>query len=225
MDYLRRAVRVAAKDLRLEFRTGEKMSSMGFFAVLLLVVLHFSFDFSGMEFADVGIGVLWVAVTFSGIVGLGHSFVVEREDGCLLGLLLCPGDRSAVYLGKLLSNLVFIGVVEALVLPLAAFLFNFDLLPVLLPLGGVMLLYTIGFASLGTFLSAMSARTRRGEFLLTILLFPLILPVILSSVRAAGGVLEGRGLGEVKLFLAFNACYDLIMIVLGLLFFEYVVEE
>lgn len=223
--YLRRAALMAGKDLRLEFRSGEKLSSMGFFAVLLLVVLHFSFDFSRMEFEDVGIGVLWVSLTFAGIVGLGHSFVVEREDGCLLGLLLCPGDRSAVYLGKLLSNLVFVGLVELVVLPLSAILFNYDLLSILLPLAGVMALYTLGFVTLGTFLSAMSARIRRGEFLLTILLFPLLIPVIMSSVRAAGGVLAGRGLAEVKLYLIFNACYDLIMFVLGLLFFEYVVEE
>ncbi|MGD8376858.1 MAG: heme exporter protein CcmB [Acidobacteriota bacterium] len=225
MIYLRRAGRMALKDLRLEFRTGEKLSSMAFFAVLLVVVLHFAFDFSQMEFEDVGIGVLWVSVTFAGIVGLGHSFVVEREDGCLMGLLLCPGDRSAVYLGKFLSNLVFVLLVEALVLLLSAFLFNFSLGPVILPLAGVMLLYTLGFVALGTFLSAMSARTRRGEFLLTILLFPLIIPVILSSVGAAGGIIEGRPLEEIRLSLVFNGVYDLIMLVLALLFFEYVVEE
>lgn len=225
MEFVRRAGRVALKDLRLEWRTGEKLSSMGFFSILLLVVLHFSFDFSRVGFEDVGVGVVWVSITFAGIVGLGHSFVVEREDGCLMGLLLCPGDRSAVYLGKFLSNLVFVGLVEALVLPLAAFLFNYDLVPVLLPFSLVMLLYTVGFVALGTFLSAMSARTRRGEFLLTILLFPLLIPVIMSSVRAAENILGGRSLADVKLFLIFNACYDLIMLVLSLLFFEYVVEE
>lgn len=225
MIYLRRAGRMALKDLRLEFRTGEKLSSMAFFAVLLVVVLHFAFDFSQMEFEDVGIGVLWVSVTFAGIVGLGHSFVVEREDGCLMGLLLCPGDRSAVYLGKFLSNLIFVLLVEALVLLLSAFLFNFSLGPVIVPLAGVMLLYTLGFVALGTFLSAMSARTRRGEFLLTILLFPLIIPVILSSVGAAGGIIEGRPLEEIRLSLIFNGVYDVIMLVLALLFFEYVVEE
>lgn len=225
MGYLRRSARMALKDLQLEWRTREKLSSMAFFSVLLLVVLHFSFDFTGMQFEDVGIGVLWVSVTFAGIVGLGHSFVQEREDGCLMGLLLCPGDRSAVYLGKLLSNLVFVLMVEALVVLLAAFLFNFDLGPVFLPLGSVMLLYTLGFVTLGTFLSAMSARTRRGEFLLTILLFPLIIPVIMTSVGAAGGILAGKPLSEIKVPLVFNAVYDVIMLVLALLFFEYVVEE
>jgi heme exporter protein B len=225
MGFLRRAGLLALKDLRLEWRTGEKLSSMAFFALLLLVILHFAFDFTRLEFESVGVGVLWVCVTFAGIVGLGHSFVVEREDGCLQGLLLCPGDRSAVFLGKFVSNFLFVLLVEALVLPLAAFLFNFDLLSVLWPLAGVMLLYTIGFVSLGTLFSAMSARTRRGEFLLTILLFPLLLPVIMTSVRAAGNILGGRSLADIKLFLIFTACYDVIMLVLSLLFFEYVVEE
>ena len=119
MGFLRRAGLLALKDLRLEWRTGEKLSSMAFFALLLLVILHFAFDFTRLEFENVGVGVLWVCVTFAGIVGLGHSFVVEREDGCLQGLLLCPGDRSAVFLGKFVSNAVFVLLVEALVLPLA----------------------------------------------------------------------------------------------------------
>ena len=225
MSFLSRAVLMAGKDLRLEWRTGEKLFSMGFFAILLLVVLHFSFDFSRVGFIDVGVGVLWVSVTFSGIVGLGHSFLVERQDGCLTGLLLCPGDRSAVYLGKFLSNLVFVLIVEALLLPLSAFLFNYPLLPVLLPLSSILLLYTVGFVALGTFLSALSARTHRGEFLLTILLFPLILPVVMTSVRAAGNILAGQTLQDVNLFLIFNACYDVIMLVLSVLFFEYLVEE
>ena len=225
MGYLRRAAWIALKDLRLEWRTGEKLSSMAFFSVLLLVLLHFAFDFSRLTFEQVGVGVLWVCITFAGIVGLGHSFLVEREDDCLLGLLSCPGDRSAIFLGKLVSNGIFVGLVEAIVLPLAAFLFGYDLRPVLGPLVLLMLLYTVGFVSLGTLLAGMAARIRRGQFLLTILLFPFLLPVIMTSVRAAGKLLAGQSLGDIQIFLIFNSCYDVIMLVLSLLFFEYVVEE
>jgi len=223
--YLRRAAWIALKDVQLEWRTGEKLSSMAFFAVLLLVVLHFSFDFARLPFEQVGVGVLWVCITFAGMVGLGHSFMVERQEGCLLGLLMAPGDRSAVYLGKFLSNTLFVVAVEAIVLPLSAFLFNYDLRPGLGTLALVMLLYTAGFVALGTLFAAMAARTRRGEILLSILLFPLLIPAVMTSVRAAGMAIDGRELGELRLFLIFNACYDVIVFVLSLLAFEYVVEE
>ena len=225
MDYLRRAFWLAGKDLRLEWRNLEKLSSMLLFAVLLLVVLHMSFNFSRLGFDDIGVGVLWVSITFAGIVGLGHSFVLERDQGCLQSLILCPGDRSAIYVGKVAANGLFILLVEAVVLPLAGFLFNYDLRPVLLPLAGVMLLYTVGFAALGTFIAAMSTATRRGEVLLSILLFPFLLPVIMSSVSAAGLVLAGASLGGVFTHLVVAGCFDLIIVVGGLLLFPYVVEE
>jgi heme exporter protein B len=225
MGYLRRAFWIAAKDLRLEWRNLEKLSSMLFFAILLLVVLHMSFDFSKQGFAGLGAGVLWVCITFAGMVGLGHSFVLERDQGCLQSLKMCPGDRSAIYLGKFLSNGVFVLVVEAVVLPLAAFLFNYDLLPVLLPVATVMLLYTLGFVALGTFFSAMSTATRRGEVLLSIMVFPFLLPVIMVSVRAAGRLLAGWELADVGTLLIFNICYDVIILVVSLMLFEYVIEE
>ncbi len=225
METLRRACWLAAKDLRLEWRNLEKLSSMLLFAVLLLVVLHMSFNFSRLGFHDIGVGVLWVCITFSGIVGLGHSFVLERDQGCLQGLSLCPGDPSALYLGKVAANGVFILVVEAVVLPLSGFLFNFDLRPVLLPLVGVMLLYTVGFAALGTFIAALSTATRRGEALLSILLFPFLLPVIMSSVSAAGLVVNGGAVGSISTHLIVGACFDVIILVGSLLLFPYVIEE
>lgn len=225
MDYLARAGRIALKDLRLEWRTRQKISSMVFFSLLLLVTLHFSFDFQGRTFEEVGVGVLWVCITFAGTVGLGHSFVQEREEGCLQGLLLCPGDRSAVFLGKFLSNLAFVLLVEAILLPLSAFLFNYDLTRTLGKVAGVVALYTVGFVALGTLFSAVAALARKGDVLLSILLFPLLLPLVMSSVRAAGLAVQGRGMADLKVFLLFDACYDVIVLVASLLFFEFAVEE
>ena len=225
MGYLARAGRIALKDLRVEWRTRQKISSMVFFALLLLVTLHFSFDFQGRTFEEVGVGVLWVCITFAGTVGLGHSFAQEREEGCLQGLLLCPGDRSAVFLGKFLSNLAFVALVEAILLPLAAFLFNHDLTPTLGRLAAIAALYTVGFVALGTLFSAIAALARRGDVLLSILLFPLLLPLVMASVRAAGLAVAGRGVADLKVFLLFDACYDVIVLVAGLLFFEFAVEE
>jgi heme exporter protein B len=225
MDYFRRAGWIAMKDLRLEWRNLEKLSSMGFFSILLLVVLHVSFDFSRLGFQELGAGVLWVAISFAGLVGLGHSFVLERQHGCLQALMLCPGDRSAIYLGKFLSNLLFVVAVEAVVLVLAAVLFNYYLPPVLPSLAAVMLLYTLGFVALGTLFAAMSTGTRRGEMLLAILLFPLLLPAIMTSVRTAGRLLAGVPLAELGTYLIFNASYDVIIMVASLLFFPFVIEE
>jgi len=225
MDYLARAGRIALKDLRLEWRTRQKISSMAFFALLLLVTLHFSFDFQGRGFEEVGVGVLWVCITFAGTVGLGHSFVLEREEGCLQGLLLAPGDRSAVYLGKFLSNLAFVTLVEVILLPLAAVLFNYDLTASVRGLAAILLLFTVGFVALGTLFAAIAALARRGDVLLSILLFPLLLPLVMTCVRAAGFVVAGGGWKDLRVFVLFAACYDVIVLVASLLTFEYAVED
>jgi heme exporter protein B len=201
------------------------MSAMAFFALLLLVTLHFAFDFQGRRFEEVGVGVLWVCIIFAGTVGLGHSFVLEREEACLEGLLLAPGDRSAVYLGKFLSNLAFVALVEAVLLPLAAVLFDYDLTRSLLGLGAILGLFTIGFVALGTLLAAIAALARRGDVLLSILLFPLLMPQAMACIRAAGLVVAEAGWAELRVFVLFAACYDAIVLVASLLTFEYAVED
>ncbi len=225
MTYLRRALAIAWKDIRLEWRSLEQLSSMLFFSVLLLVVLHMSFDFSSLGFTELGAGVLWVCIVFSGMVGLGHSFVQERGNGCLQGLMMCPGERSQIYVGKFLANTLFLLAVEAVVVPLAAFLFNYYLPQVLLGLALVLILFTLGFSALGTLFAAMSSATQRGAVLLSILLLPLLLPVIMISVAAAGRLIGGATVADIWTYLIVNLCYDVIVIVGSILFFPYVIED
>lgn len=148
---------------------------------------------------------------------------IEKDRGCLDGLLLAPVDRSAIYFGKMISNLAFMLIVEVVVLPVYSVLYNVNLFqPGLLM---VILLGSIGYAGVGTLLSAMSVQTRTRDILLPILLFPVIIPVLLSAVKASSGFLDGVELSEIILPINLLIVYDVIFISLAFMFFEYVVEE
>lgn len=210
------------KDLSLEKRSREMMSSMFIFALLVVLVFSFSFDLRVEEVSGVAPGVLWVAITFAGMLGLARSFVLERDQGCLDGLLLCPVDRSLLYLGKMISNLVFISLTELVVLPLCFALFNLTFHLLLVP---ILLLGTIGFSAVGTIVSAMTVHARAREVMLPILLFPLVLPALVASVKLTGGVLDGQPWGEVRDWMELLVGFDVIFTVISYLAFEYVIEE
>jgi heme exporter protein B len=139
------------------------------------------------------------------------------------GLLLAPVDRSVIYFGKAISNLIFMLIVEAIVLPVYSLLYNVNLFR--LDLVGVILLGSIGYAAVGTLLSTMSAQTRTREVLLPILLFPVAMPVLLSSVKASGGLLIGAEFAEILAPLNLLIVYDIIFVAIAFMVFDYVVEE
>jgi heme exporter protein B len=210
------------KDVSLEKRSREMMSSMFIFALLVVLVFSFSFDLRVQEVNGVAPGVLWVAITFAGMLGLARSFVLERDQGCLDGLLLCPVDRSLLYLGKMISNLAFISLTELVVLPLCFALFNLTFQLLLLP---ILLLGTIGFSAVGTIVSAMTVHARAREVMLPILLFPLVLPLLIAAVKLTGGVLDGQPWREIRSWMELLVGFDLIFVVISYLAFEYVIEE
>ncbi|MFL5665819.1 MAG: heme exporter protein CcmB, partial [Ktedonobacteraceae bacterium] len=166
-------------------------------------------------------GALWVAFVFASILGLGRTIAAEREKGSMDRLLLCPVDRKAIYLAKLLGNMLFIGVVEVVALPIFAALFDVPLLvgPLLL----IVLLGTLGIAAVGTLFSAMAASTQARELLLPILVFPLIVPVVIGSVRATGTLLVATA--NEPPWLGLIAAFDVIFLSVSMLTFVYVVEE
>jgi len=168
-------------------------------------------------------GILWVAITFAGTLGLNRSFVIEQDKGSLAGLLLAPVDRSAIYFGKMLSNLLFMLVVEMFLLPLVMILFNQPLLRWEHVL--VLLLGTYGFAAVGTVFSAMAVNTRAREVLLPILLFPVVVPVLLAGVKMTGALLDGETLSSVSNWLRLILIYDIGFTVVAYLTFGFVVEE
>jgi len=169
-------------------------------------------------------GVLWIAFIFTGMLGLSRSFISEKDKNCLEGLMLCPTSRNAIYLGKIISNLILIFLVEIATIILFSFLI-YDLSGHIINLIPIIILGTLGFVVVGALLSAISMNTRTGEGLLPLILFPILIPVIISSVTASGDVMTGATLAEVSDNLRLLGAYDIIFFIIALFTFEYVVEE
>ena len=223
MRFLRQVLAIVQKDLTAELRTKENLSAMIVFALIVLVIFNFAFELQGVDITVVGSGVLWVAFTFSGILGLGRSFAAEKDKGSLEGILLSPVDRGAVFLGKAIGNFIFITVMEAVTLPLFAILNNIAL--PWLPLLPYVMLGTLGFAAMGTLLSAVAASTKMREVMLPILLFPVSIPLLMAAVKLTIGALQARDFSEVALWFNLLILYDVLFLVVAFWVFEYVVEE
>jgi heme exporter protein B len=222
MNAMRKVWAIVLKDLSLEKRSREMLSSMFIFALIVILVFSFSFDLRVERVSQVAPGVLWVAITFAGMLGLARSFVLERDQGCLDGLLLCPVDRSVIYLGKMVSNLIFITATEVVILPLYFALFNLPFKPLLLP---IILLGTAGFSAVGTLTSAMTVHARTREVMLPILLFPIVMPVLIAAVRLTGGILDGQPWSEMGRWMQLLVGFDIIFTTLSYVAFDYVMEE
>jgi heme exporter protein B len=223
VKFLRQVLAIVQKDLAAELRTKENLSAMVVFALLVLVIFNFAFELQGVDITVLGSGVLWVAFTFSGILGLGRSFAAEKDKGSLEGVLLSPVDRGAVFLGKATSNFLFITVMEAVTLPLFALLNNVGM--PWFPLIPYILLGTLGFAAMGTLLSAVAASTKMREVMLPILLFPVSIPLLMAAVKLTGGALQARAFADVSNWFNILIVYDVIFLVVAFWVFEYVVEE
>ena len=211
------------KDVRAELRTKDIFSSMFVFALLSVIVFNFAFELRVPDMKMVAPGIIWVAVTFAGTLGLNRAFVIEQDKGSLAGLLLAPVDRAAIYFGKMLGNLAFMLVVEAILLPLVSIFFNLSLVsgPQIL----VLFLGTFGFAAVGTSFAAMAVNTRAREVLLPILLFPVLVPVLVAGVKMTGGLLDGDSLGSMGNWLRLVIIYDVAFTLVAYLTFGYIVEE
>jgi heme exporter protein B len=224
MPYLRKIAAIIAKDIAAELRTREMLSSMFVFSLLVILIFNFAFDLRADNQRTLAPGVLWVAIAFAGMLGLSRSFIMEKDRGSMEGLLLTPVDRSAIYLGKMLGNVLFIVVVEAVILPIFVVLFNLSAedLPLL---AGVMILGTVGFAGVGTLFSAMAVHTRAREVLLPILLFPVVVPVMLASVKLTAAILDRVAFDEVQNWFSLLVAFDAIFLALSVILFDFVVEE
>lgn len=224
---------IAKKDLKAEFRTKQMLNSMVIFALLVIVIFSFAFGNEATIFVSnlnkkivdlLAPGMLWIAFTFAGMLGLSRSFAGEKEEGCLEGLKLCPADRSAIYNGKVLSNAVLMFLMEMATLPIFVVLFSYDIknLPGLLV---VIILGTLGFIFVGTLLSALTVNTRTREILLPVILFPVLIPVILSAVTATGTMLANGDFSDVSGEMQILVVYDIIFFVVAQMVFEYTIED
>ena len=221
--YLRAIWAVLWKDLSAELRGREMLSAMLVFALLVILIFNFALELDARTRANVTSGVLWVTFAFAGTLGLNRSMAMEKDRGCLDGLLLAPVDRSAIYFGKALSNLVFMLVVEAIVLPVYSVLYNTNLFNPGLIL--VILLGSIGYVAVGTLLAAMAVQTRTRDILLPILLFPVVIPVLIAAVKASSGFLQGIPMANIWPWLNLLIVYDIIFTAVAFMVFDYIVEE
>lgn len=219
--FARQVATIVGKDLRCELRTRQTWTAMGLFALLVLVVFNFAFDLRVANAAAVAPGVLWVAFVFASMLGLGRTITTERDHGAMDRLLLCPVDRKAIYLAKVLGNVLFIGAVEVVAVPIFAIIYNVPVFTgALVP---VVALGTVGIAGVGTLFAAMAENARAREVLLPVLLFPLLVPVVIAAVRATSALILPIP-GDAP-WLGLIAAFDVIFLTISTLAFEHVVED
>jgi heme exporter protein B len=215
---------VLGKDLAIELRTGEVLTTSSFFALLVVVMASLAFYGGPAQQRVVAAGVIWLSLAFAAILALGRSWQREREESALDGLLAAPLARTAIYLGKALALEVFLLVVLLIVLPVAAVLFSVDLVekgPGLLAIG---LVATPGVAATGTLFGALTVRSRARDLLLAIVLFPLLSPTLLAAVVATRELLGGAPLEELVQYLGLMGVFDVVFISGGLALFGGLVE-
>ena len=211
------------KDIVIELRNRESVSSMMMFG--LLVVLVFSFALDDPESAKAGRpGVLWIAFAFASVIGLNRSLAMELDNECLQGLLLAPVSRDGLYVAKVASNLAFMLIADVIILPLFAIFyavpFDLDLLRIF----GFAAVGALGFSAVGTILSTIAANTRMREVILPILQIPLTLPLIVSGFLATRAVLDAVP-ERIPSLLGVLAGFTIVYLAVSYMVFEYVVEE
>ena len=222
-QYIHSLSAIIWKDLAAELRSRELLSAMLVFALLVILIFNFSLELDAKARSSVTAGVLWVTFAFAGTLGLNRSMAMEKDRGCLDGLLLAPVDRSAIYFGKAIGNLIFMLVVEIIVLPVYSILYSINLFQPGLVL--VILLGSIGYVAVGTLLSSMAVQTRTRDVLLPILLFPLVIPVMIAAVKASTGFLQGSQLADISPWINLLIVYDVIFVAVAFMVFDYIVEE
>ncbi len=212
------------KDLLIDLRRRENLLSMLMFAVLMLLVFHFAMGEQPKVFLTALPGAIWVVFLLSGVLGLSKSFLQEMETGCIGGLLMTPADNTVIFIGKMLSSTLFLLLSQLLFIPLCLVFYevsvgNWGELLLILLAG------TLGFSSLGTLLTAMTASIRGREMLLPILLFPLMIPNLLSVVRLTDHLFFGGSPETVVSWWKLLLTFDVVLITVSILGFEFVVEE
>ena len=222
---LTRVGAVAWKDLTTERRSKANFNAVVFLAALMLLMFGFALGPDTAALRSAAAGILWLTVLFSGNLAFHRSYQVELERGALESLLLYPGARSSIFLGKLIANLVFVLLVEAVLIPLAIVLYDIPLEGRLWGVLLVVLLGTVGFVTLGTFYASMASRSRAREVLLPLLLFPMLVPVLVASVEGTSSLLAGDPMGDGGRWIQLLVAFDTIFLGASILAFGAVIEE
>lgn len=227
MSGSRQIVAIIKKDIIAELRTKEMIVSMFLFVLLIMVSFRSAFgEFA--DFASYAGGLLWIAFLFTSLLGLNRSFVHEKDEGCLEGLLLSPVDRPNIFFGKMIGNLVFLSVVELIAIPLYIILFNLTIKGSILLFAGAIFLSNIGICTVGTLLSTISINTKMRDMLLPLIFLPLSSPLLISAVISTTKIMNGvtgkefaPALSAMKLLFA----YDIIFLLVAYALYDFVIGE
>lgn len=222
-SFLKAVFAILQKDISAEFRSRELLSAMLVFSLLVILIFNFALELDVKVRQSITAGVLWTTFAFAGTLGLNRSMAVEKDRGCLDGLLLAPVDRSVIFFGKMLSNLTFMLIVTVIILPVYSVLYNVNLFR--LDLLGVILLGSIGYSAVGTLIAAMTVQTRTRDVLLPVLLFPIVISLLIAALKVSNGLLNGAEFSEISAPLNLLIAYDVIFISIAFMVFDYVVEE
>lgn len=220
-----RVAAVAWKDLTTERRSKANFNAVLFLAALMLLMFGFALGPDTATLRTAAAGIVWLTVLFSGTLAFHRSYQIELEGGALETLLLYPGGRSSIFLGKLLANLAFVLLVEAVLIPLATVLYDVPVGRVTWMLAVVVFLGTFGFVTLGTFYASMASRSRAREVLLPLLLFPMLVPVLVAAVEATAALLGGDLMAESGRWVRLLVAFDVIFLGAGIVAFGAVIEE
>jgi len=213
------------KDLLIELRTKDSFNAMLFFGIVVLVIFSFALASVRDFIRSAAPGILWVAFAFSGTLGLNRMFAAEKENGCLQGLLMIPVDRGIIYLGKMLAATVFMLICEIIIFIFTLVFFNLTVWQEIPWLALIFLVGSLGFAAVGTLLSAIAVNTRMREVLLPLILFPVVLPILINAVEATNIVLNGGGYGALRLPLSIMSVFTIVFATISFLLFEHVLED
>jgi heme exporter protein CcmB len=226
MALLRAAWLIARKDLLIEARSRELLSTTLFLAIACVLVFSFAFVREGRVMDGAAAGILWVAVIFSGTLALGRTFERERQSETLRALVLAPVERAAVYLGKLVALIVIMAAVEIVVVPVVGLFFGAPLGRAPLLLVALLACGTIGFAAVGTLFSAMLARTRSRDVLLPILLYPMTVPIVIGGVMGTSAIFDPEpDFARAQMLLSMLVFFDAMFVTLALWTFAPVMSE
>lgn len=222
-QYVKAIGAIVWKDLRAEFRSWELLTTMLVFSFLAILIFNFALDLDIKARTSATPGVLWSTFVFAGTLGLNRSMSIEKDNGCLDGLMLTPVDRSTIFFGKFISNLVFMLFIELVILPVYSLLYNINLL--LPELMFVILLGSVGYTAAGTLLSGMSVQTRTRDVLLPILLLPVTLPLVIAAVQSSNSILTNSALSDYQNWINLLLAYDVVLISASFMLFEFILED
>ena len=224
MSFVNATLAIARKDVAIELRTREITVSTAFFALLIASLCSLSFYVDNVASRNIAPGVLYTAVAFSSVLAISRSWSREREQDAMRSLLIAPIPRLAIYAGKAISTFVFLSIVEVLLVPMVGILYRVDLVPVVLPLVMILATATLGIVLAGSLFGAMTVRTSARDLMLSVVLFPLLTPLLLAAVVATRELLGGNE-AEMWSWMKILLAYDLTVLLAAVSMFDSLVSE